>query len=70
MNEPHPLAAWIDGRMSQADFARQVGMSPGHLHTIMTGKRGVSLRQAIAIERATDRAVPAASLIRVKEAAE
>jgi DNA-binding transcriptional regulator YdaS (Cro superfamily) len=58
------LAAWIDARMSRAAFARLVGMSPSHLSLVISGGRGVSLRQAVAIESATEGAITTAALLR------
>lgn len=56
----HPLADWIDARMSRAAFARKAGISEPHLSLILQGKRGLSLDVAIAIERATENEVTAA----------
>lgn len=60
---PHTLAEWIDARMSRAEFARKIGMSASHLSLVISGERGLSLRQAVAIEQATERAVSTADLL-------
>jgi DNA-binding transcriptional regulator YdaS (Cro superfamily) len=62
------LADWIDPRMSRAEFARRAGMSASHLSLVIRGERGLSLRQAVAIEHATQGAVSAASLLRQRPA--
>jgi DNA-binding transcriptional regulator YdaS (Cro superfamily) len=58
----NPLAVWIDARMSRAAFARQAGMSASHLSLVLRGERGLSLKQAVAIEAATNGEIPAGSL--------
>jgi hypothetical protein len=58
------LAAWIDARMSRAAFARSIGMSASHLSLVIRGERGLSLRQAVAIESATEGAISTAALLR------
>lgn len=52
----HPLANWIDGRqpkMTRADFARKIEVSEGHLSLFLKGKRGLSLKSAVAVETVT-----------------
>lgn len=57
---------------SQAEFARQVGCSQGHLSLFLKGKRGLSVVLAKRISDATDRAVPVTSLVpdKIERAAE
>lgn len=49
----HPLAAWIDARMTRSAFAKLVGTSDPHLSLFLNRKRGLSLNVALAIERET-----------------
>lgn len=52
----HPLATWIDGhqpKMTRADFARKIEVSEGHLSLFLKGKRGLSLKSAVAVETVT-----------------
>ena len=55
MSAKHPLAIWIESQeeISQAEFAKMVPCSEGHLSQILTGKRGVSLRTAKLLSEAT-----------------
>lgn len=58
MQTRHPLAAWIDGRTSQAAFADTVGCSESHLSLVLQRKRGVSLKLAQRFSGATGGEVP------------
>ncbi|RJO75450.1 MAG: XRE family transcriptional regulator [Myxococcales bacterium] len=58
MESLHPLKVWIEGNTTQAEFARKVGCSGPYLSDLLNGKRGVSLKLAIAMSRATGGAVP------------
>lgn len=62
-----PLAAWIDARMSRAEFARLAGMSASHLSLVLSGERGLSLRQAVVIETVTGGEILAGSLFQPAE---
>lgn len=64
MQTNHPLSQWIDERMTDADFARRVGVSKSHLSLILQGKRGLSLDLAVRIEEITEGEFPAARLLR------
>lgn len=65
--QTHPLAEWIGDRMSQADFARLAQISASHLSLVLQGKRGLSLKQAVRIEQATNGEVLAAALVREQQ---
>lgn len=54
MDGQHPLANWIDERMSRGAFAKLVGTSEPHLSLFLKRKRGISLNVAVAIERVTE----------------
>jgi plasmid maintenance system antidote protein VapI len=66
----HPLAAWIDARMSRAAFADKVGASQSHLALLLQGKRGISLELAVQIEKTTAGEFTAARLLKVQKAME
>lgn len=51
--KPQTLAQWIDARMSDADAARELGISKSHLSLILKGQRGISLELAAKIETLT-----------------
>ncbi len=63
MKTNHPLAAWIDQRMSRAEFARRVEISPPFLSQVLQGKRGMSLELSVRIERETGGEFTAARLL-------
>lgn len=63
MQAIHPLADWIDARMSRSAFAEKVGTSEPHLSLVLKRKRGISLELAIRIEDATDGEMTAAKLL-------
>lgn len=63
MQTTHPLSAWIDARTTDADFARQAGISKSHLSLVLAGKRGLSLELAVRIEQITEGAFTAARLL-------
>lgn len=68
--EMHPLADWLKRQsppLTQAEFAKRVGVSDSHLSLAIRGDRGMSLSAALSIERETKGAVPAASFIRKKK---
>lgn len=67
MSTNHPLAEWIDARMSRAAFARKAGISEPHLSLILQGKRGLSLDLAVAIEIATENEVTAAMMLQERQ---
>lgn len=60
----HPLAAWIDERMSRRDFAGKAGCSESHLSNTLKGKSPMSLELAVKIEEITAGEFPAARLLR------
>jgi transcriptional regulator with XRE-family HTH domain len=58
------LAAFLArDQRSQAQFARDVGCSEGHLSLVLKGERGLSVRLAKRISEATDGAVPVRALV-------
>ncbi|RMF03089.1 MAG: helix-turn-helix domain-containing protein [Alphaproteobacteria bacterium] len=46
---------------TQADWARELGVSPGYLHALINGAKRPSLDLALRIERLTGGAVPVQS---------
>lgn len=42
----------VNPRYSQRAFARQIGLSPGELSEVLSGKRGLSLKSALRISKA------------------
>lgn len=58
----HPLADWIDARMSRSEFAERAGTSEPHLSLILQRKRGLSLDLAVRIEELTEGAITATRL--------
>lgn len=48
---------------SQAKLSEALGISRGHMSLLASGERKPSLELAVAIERATDGAVPASSWV-------
>lgn len=54
MFDLHPLAIWIDERTTRSAFCKRVGLSEPHLSLFLRGKRGLSLKVAVAIERETE----------------
>ena len=42
-----------DAECSQRQFAREVGVTPQQISNLLSGYSGVSLRLAVALERAT-----------------
>ncbi|WP_291854790.1 hypothetical protein [Bradyrhizobium sp.] len=72
MNQPeereHPLAEWIDANVgSDAEFARRLGISRGHLSSILQGKRGMSADLQARIEVETNGAFTGARLQRERK---
>ena len=53
-DELHPLAAWIDQRMTRAAFAKSIGVSGPQLSKFLNRSGGLSLKVALRIERETD----------------
>ena len=56
------LAEFIRPRMTQAQFAKDVGCSESHLSLVLKGERGVSLGLAKRISEATAGAIPVEAL--------
>lgn len=52
-----------DKNLSGAQFAAQIGISPGFLSDLLSGKRAPGLRTAVRIEVLTDGAVPVRSWV-------
>lgn len=59
-----------DQQLKQRDVARQLGISGGYLSELVNGIKTPSLDLAVAIERLTQGAVPAASWVPDAPAAE
>lgn len=62
MEPEHPLSEWIKGRMSRAEFARQIGVSQSHLTLVLKRERGVSVGVANKIDALTSGAVTSLQL--------
>lgn len=73
MNQPQDreqtLAEWIDENVgSDAEFARRLGVSRGHLSSILQGKRGMSAELQARIEMETGGLFTGARLQRERQA--
>jgi DNA-binding transcriptional regulator YdaS (Cro superfamily) len=64
------LAEFIAANGTQSQFARDVDCSESHLSLVLKGDRGVSLKLARRISRATGGAVPAETLVLEDEASQ
>lgn len=57
------LNRWLaQQKLRRIDFARQLGMSRSNISHLLSGKQAVSVRCAMAIERASQGAIPAEEL--------
>ncbi|WP_368733502.1 transcriptional regulator [Amaricoccus solimangrovi] len=56
------LASFLENhRLTQASFAKEVGVAQSTISRLCAGKVGISLQQALRIEQATNGEVPVAS---------
>lgn len=59
----HPLAHWIDARMTRRDFARMAGTPAAHLSCILNRKRLPSLQLAGKFSQLTNGEIPVGAFV-------